>query len=57
MGFVVVAQTIYATTMEHLKEFGTLKAMGGPNVYVRKVILLQTLIAAVMGCRQSDPGI
>jgi len=49
VGFVVVAQTIYATTMDHLKEFGTLKAMGAPNGYVRKVILLQALIAAVMG--------
>src|SRR5229473_6746204 len=28
VGFVVVAQTIYATTMDHLREFGTLKAMG-----------------------------
>ncbi|HEY1732254.1 MAG TPA: ABC transporter permease [Terriglobales bacterium] len=49
VGFVVVAQTIYATTMDHLKEFGTLKAMGAPKSYVRKVILLQALIAAVIG--------
>ena len=38
VGFVVVAQTIYATTVDHLKEFGTLKAMGAPNSYVYKVI-------------------
>ena len=31
VGFVVVAQTIYATTVHHIKEFGTLKAMGAPN--------------------------
>jgi putative ABC transport system permease protein len=49
VGFVVVAQTIYATTMDHLKEFGTLKAMGAPNSYVYKVILTQAAISAVMG--------
>jgi putative ABC transport system permease protein len=49
VGFVVVAQTIYATTMDHLKEFGTLKAMGAPNSYVYKVILTQAAIAAVIG--------
>jgi putative ABC transport system permease protein len=49
VGFVVVAQTIYATTMDHLKEFGTLKAIGAPNSYVYKVILTQAAIAAVIG--------
>jgi len=49
VGFVVVAQTIYATTMDHLKEFGTLKAMGAPNGYVQKVILMQAGISAVIG--------
>lgn len=49
VGFVVVAQTIYVTTMDHLKEFGTLKAMGASNGYVYKVILKQAAISAVMG--------
>ena len=49
VGFVVVAQTIYATTMDHLKEFGTLKAMGASNGYVYKVILKQGAISAVIG--------
>jgi putative ABC transport system permease protein len=49
VGFVVVAQTIYATTMDHIKEFGTLKAMGAPNSYVQKVILMQAGISAVIG--------
>ena len=31
VGIVVVAQTIYATTMDHLREYGTLKAMGATN--------------------------
>ena len=49
VGFVVVAQTIYATTMDHIKEFGTLKAMGAPNDYVQKVILIQAGISAAIG--------
>lgn len=49
VGFVVVAQTIYATTMDHLKEFGTLKAMGAPNSYIYRVILTQAAMSAVMG--------
>ena len=49
VGFVVVAQTIYATTVDHLKEFGTLKAMGAPNSYVYKVIITQAAISAVIG--------
>jgi putative ABC transport system permease protein len=49
VGFVVVAQTIYATTMDHIREFGTLKAMGAPNSYVYKVILTQAAISALIG--------
>jgi putative ABC transport system permease protein len=49
VGFVVVAQTIYATTMDHLREYGTLKAMGAPNSYVYKVIIKQAAMSAVMG--------
>lgn len=49
VGMVVVAQTIYASTMDHIKEFGTLKAMGAGNGYVYKVIIQQALISAVFG--------
>ncbi len=49
VGFVVVAQTIYATTVDHLREFGTLKAMGAPNSYVYKVIIKQAALSALMG--------
>jgi putative ABC transport system permease protein len=49
VGFVVVAQTIYATTMDHLREYGTLKAMGAANRYVYWVIVRQAAMSAVMG--------
>lgn len=49
VGIAVVAQTIYATTMDHIREYGTLKAMGAPNRYVLSVIMQQAVIAASMG--------
>jgi putative ABC transport system permease protein len=49
VGVVVVAQTIYATTMDHIREYGTLKAMGAPNSYIYRVIITQAAIAAVVG--------
>lgn len=49
VGIVVVAQTIYATTMDHIREFGTLKAMGAGNGYIYRVIMTQAAISAVVG--------
>lgn len=49
VGVAVVAQTIYATTMDHIREYGTLKAMGAPNRYVLGVIMTQAALAALMG--------
>ncbi|MBZ5564027.1 MAG: ABC transporter permease [Acidobacteriia bacterium] len=49
VGVVVVAQTIYATTMDHLREYGTLKAMGASNGYIYRVIIKQAVISALLG--------
>jgi putative ABC transport system permease protein len=49
VGVVVVAQTIYATTMDHLREYGTLKAMGATNGYLYRVIIQQAVISALFG--------
>ncbi|HET7218357.1 MAG TPA: ABC transporter permease [Vicinamibacterales bacterium] len=49
VGIVVVAQTIYATTVDHIREYGTLKAMGATNRYLYGVIVLQAVISAVIG--------
>ena len=49
VGCVVVAQTIYATTVDHLREYGTLKAIGASNAYVYSVILQQALWSALAG--------
>jgi putative ABC transport system permease protein len=49
VGGVVVAQTLYTSTMEHLKEFGTVKAIGGTNADIYRILGRQALIAAIFG--------
>jgi putative ABC transport system permease protein len=49
VGLVVVSQTIYATTMENIEEFATLKAIGATRWYVARVVLTQALICGAIG--------
>ncbi len=49
VGVVVVAQTLHTSTMEHLKEFGTVKAIGGSNADIYRLLGRQALIAALAG--------
>jgi putative ABC transport system permease protein len=49
VGMVVVAQTLYATTVDHIKEFATLRAIGASNRYIHAVIIYQALVAAGVG--------
>ena len=50
VGLAIVSQSIYATTMENIEEFATLKAMGASRGYVLCVVLVQALAAGFMGC-------
>ena len=49
VGTVIVAQTLYSSTKEHLTEFATLRAIGSSSRYIHKVIICQALISAVIG--------
>lgn len=49
VGVVVVAQTLYASTMEHIKEFGTVKAIGGSNFDIYRILGEQAAISAIVG--------
>jgi putative ABC transport system permease protein len=49
VGMVIVSQNIYATTMENLEEFATLKAIGARRWYIQKVVLTQALVCGVLG--------
>lgn len=49
VGTVIVAQTLYSSTKDHLSEFATLRALGSSSGYIHKVILAQAGISAVVG--------
>src|SRR5215510_11612160 len=49
VGTVIVAQTLYSSTKDHLNEFATLRAIGSSGIYIHKVIICQALINAVVG--------
>jgi putative ABC transport system permease protein len=49
VGLVVVGQILYNGTLEHLKEYGTLKAMGARNIAIVRTIMYQALFSAVIG--------
>jgi len=49
VGTVIVAQTLYSSTKDHLSEFATLRALGSSAGYIHKVILAQAGISAVIG--------
>jgi putative ABC transport system permease protein len=49
VGVVIVAQTLYASTKDHLNEFATLRALGASAGYIHQVILLQAIISALVG--------
>jgi putative ABC transport system permease protein len=54
IGTVIASQQIYATTMENIEEFATLKALGASRWFVVRVLLAQALICGVGG---SVPGV
>ncbi|MGH9667403.1 MAG: ABC transporter permease, partial [Bryobacteraceae bacterium] len=49
VGLAIVSQSIYATTMENLEEFATLKAMGANNRLVMGVVVTEALICGAAG--------
>jgi putative ABC transport system permease protein len=49
VGTVIVAQTLYSSTKDHLNEFATLRAIGSSRKYIYKVIICQALLSAVIG--------
>ena len=49
IGGAIVGQTIYAGTIEHLRDYGTLKAMGAQNTDINLVILTQAAVSAALG--------
>lgn len=49
VGLVIVAQTLYASVLDRISEFGTLKAIGAAERQIYSVILSQALLLAALG--------
>jgi putative ABC transport system permease protein len=49
VGIVVTGQTFYIFTIENLKQFGALKAIGTTNASICGMILLQALVVGLIG--------
>jgi putative ABC transport system permease protein len=49
VGLAVVAQTLYASVNERIKEFGTLKAMGADHSCIARFLLAQAMATATLG--------
>jgi len=49
VGTVIVAQTLYSSTKDHLDEFATLRAIGSSGAYIYKVIIWQAVLSAIIG--------
>ena len=49
VGLTIVAQTLYASVLDRLEEFGTLKALGATERQVYSILFTQSLIMATAG--------
>lgn len=49
VGTVIIIQTLYSSTKEHLYEFAMLRAIGASNWYIYETISFQALVTAMIG--------
>jgi putative ABC transport system permease protein len=49
VGVVIVAQTLYASTMDRLPEYAVIRAMGGPRSYLYRIVIKQAVIGGLIG--------
>jgi len=49
VGLAIVSQNIYATTMENIEEYATLKALGASRGYTQRIVIAQALISGIVG--------
>jgi putative ABC transport system permease protein len=49
VGVVIVAQTLYASTMDRLPEYAVIRAMGAPRSYLYRIVVQQAVIGGLLG--------
>ncbi len=48
-GLFIVGLTLYSSAIDRLRDYGTMKAIGANNNYIRRLIFTQALVFAVVG--------
>ncbi len=48
-GFFIIGLTLYSSTFDRVKDYGTLKAIGANNSYISKLVILQSFLYAIVG--------
>jgi putative ABC transport system permease protein len=49
IGFVIIGLTLYSAAIDRIRDYGTLKAIGANNTYIRKLIITQAMIISLAG--------
>lgn len=48
-GFFIIGLTMYSSALDRIRDYGTLKAIGATNGYVRRLLLTQASVFAITG--------
>lgn len=48
-GIAIVGLTLYSSAIDHLRDYGTMKAIGAANSYIRRLIYAQALMFGIPG--------
>jgi putative ABC transport system permease protein len=48
-GFVIIGLTLYSATIDRIRDYGTLKAIGATNRFIRRLILMQAFLYSLIG--------
>ncbi len=48
-GLFIIGLTLYSSAVDRIRDYGTLKAIGAPNSYITRLILLQATLFGVVG--------
>ncbi len=48
-GFFIIGLTMYSSALDRIKDYGTLKAIGATNGFIRRLIMTQAMVFAIAG--------
>jgi putative ABC transport system permease protein len=49
VGFVIIGLTLYSSAIDRIRDYGTLKAIGADNRYIRRLIITQAMLISGTG--------